>query len=352
MKKFLLFFSLLLVTLFGCEERYPIGAKFFTYDDIPQTITLKGERLDIPELQNPRKVHYQNGLLYIADDHGGFKIHVVALDDSLTYINRLGVDGVGPGEFTHVWKIEPAPEKDHIWALDIQTKKYHKFSAYQESPKALMDFRQRKDLVAGTELVWIANDRLAGWSEFGGGKFVLFDSAGNQLSAHGKFAGMIEGDWEEFTLNSFFQGHFNFNDNRQKVISTTASADILEIFDLKTKEIITVSGPLNQANDFSIIDVLGYPMAASNGGDMVYYYDGYPTDNYIFANYWGLTDKVIREENDYTSEILVFDYEGNPLCRMLLDRPIIHLSVDEANKTIYGVSFDKEPSIYAYKFDF
>lgn len=54
--------------------------------------------------------------------------------------------------------------------------------------------------------------------------------------------------------------------------------------------------------------------------------------------------------NAFHPEILVFDWDGNFVNRLKLDRPIITFAVSERNKELYAVSFLDEDINKLYRF--
>lgn len=74
------------------------------------------------------------------------------------------------------------------------------------------------------------------------------------------------------------------------------------------------------------------------------------TKNYIFCGYCG---KLFMRDNPefMTNNILVFNYEGQLVRNLKLDRKIGHIAVSEDEKTIYAVAFEPNISIVRYSLD-
>ena len=83
----------------------------------------------------------------------------------------------------------------------------------------------------------------------------------------------------------------------------------------------------------------------------MYFVEPYATDDYIYVM-WILMGKqqVEMDFNAFHPEILVFDWDGNFVNRLKLDRPIITFAVSERNKELYAVSFLDEDINKLYRF--
>ena len=83
----------------------------------------------------------------------------------------------------------------------------------------------------------------------------------------------------------------------------------------------------------------------------MYFVEPYATDDYIYVM-WILMGKqqVEMDFNAFHPEILVFDWDGNFVNRLKLDRPIITFAVSERNKELYAVSFMDEDINKLYRF--
>jgi hypothetical protein len=71
------------------------------------------------------------------------------------------------------------------------------------------------------------------------------------------------------------------------------------------------------------------------------FYFSYPycSNNFIFALY--------RNNKNNNVELHIIDWNGNPFCKLVLDRDIRVFSIDFGNGFMYGVS-DMDEKIYRY----
>ena len=68
--------------------------------------------------------------------------------------------------------------------------------------------------------------------------------------------------------------------------------------------------------------------------------NSYATENAIYLLYSG--NKRTEENWAYGSEIFVYSWDGTPLKRYLLDRPVYTFAVDETKKVIYSYSLKSD----------
>lgn len=77
----------------------------------------------------------------------------------------------------------------------------------------------------------------------------------------------------------------------------------------------------------------------------VYYSDSRLTDQYIYGLYLSQPEKN-RRYHSGNEEIHIFDWEGNPVMKIVVAENIMFFTVDEKNKCLYGLTSDEK--IYKY----
>jgi hypothetical protein len=70
-------------------------------------------------------------------------------------------------------------------------------------------------------------------------------------------------------------------------------------------------------------------------------------DDYIYALYSGRTQESPYEAF-YCSYILVYDWEGNPVKCLFLEKPLFSMGYDRENNMIYGISYIPEGCVLEY----
>lgn len=82
------------------------------------------------------------------------------------------------------------------------------------------------------------------------------------------------------------------------------------------------------------------------------YLDLFAGDKYIYALYNGRTKEAFKDRYFYGNEIHIFDWKGNPVKKIILDKDARALSVDEAGRILYTISYDidenEDPKFLVY----
>lgn len=82
----------------------------------------------------------------------------------------------------------------------------------------------------------------------------------------------------------------------------------------------------------------------------IYAIGAYATENYIYTLNLDMTPQDIYARKHYPS-LQVFSWEGKPLKQYRLNCYISAFTIDEADRTVYGVFAEDESSIYTFNLD-
>ena len=126
--------------------------------------------------------------------------------------------------------------------------------------------------------------------------------------------------------------------------------DLIDFYDKGGKLIKRLHGPDYFYTSFSEYND-GMRIGSSPSGE--YYRDAYYSpvcvDGRLFVLYNG---KFVNRPgyNMLAKNVLVFDYDGNPLYNYQLDKGVLGIAVDVQNRKIYGISREPEYHIVEYNF--
>jgi len=98
---------------------------------------------------------------------------------------------------------------------------------------------------------------------------------------------------------------------------------------------------VSESMAFSLDSKLGFPSITTN-------------DSYIFALYSENTLKDAIEKRDeifYCNVILIYDWDGNPVKKLLLDKPVRSISFNKKHNMIYCVGLDNDFNIGLFYID-
>jgi hypothetical protein len=167
------------------------------------------------------------------------------------------------------------------------------------------------------------------------GRLLVFDSEGKYLHALGK----IRPDDGRKINSATSQAWMPFlAGNENIIVAATQWGEVLDIFDADGNQ-RTVKGkdgdPVYEEHES-----YGIPTGIRGFDDVTV------TKEYIFAIYDG--DKI-KESDPYIvggKYIYVFDYQGNPVEKITLDRRIGTIYVDEKNKLIYALDVNSDSPLF------
>jgi hypothetical protein len=72
-------------------------------------------------------------------------------------------------------------------------------------------------------------------------------------------------------------------------------------------------------------------------------------DNYIYAIYSGRTSNSHGGLSHHCEHLLVYDWQGNPVKRYLLDIPMWTMQYDSEKNSIYGIAYNPEGGFIEYQ---
>jgi hypothetical protein len=139
-------------------------------------------------------------------------------------------------------------------------------------------------------------------------------------------------DLEYSAIKTAYQCFIHVKPTGNKIVLAYRFTDAIEIFDLKTQKSILIQGPEGFNVDFQPAKNTMYRtdktrFAFVSGGGTV-------TNNYIYMCYSG--DLAKKSGATYARYIYVYDWDGNPVRKLILDRQIEGLAVSKDNSVIYA----------------
>jgi len=75
----------------------------------------------------------------------------------------------------------------------------------------------------------------------------------------------------------------------------------------------------------------------------------YATENYFYVLRLNQTEnEIVGNIDNFKPELLIWDWDGNPIANFKLDKPIIRFAVSEKHKKLYATSVMEEDEIYTF----
>lgn len=136
------------------------------------------------------------------------------------------------------------------------------------------------------------------------------------------------------TWNQAFESLLFVAPAGNKAVAACRFTDRIEIFDLITQKSKLIKGPENFDVVFKPIQVAGVYMMERVAKTRFAFMGGYVTDQFIYLLYSGL-----QHETPHHSDakcIYVYDWEGKPVKKYLLDNYVMSIAVSAGNRWLYA----------------
>lgn len=186
-------------------------------------------------------------------------------------------------------------------------------------------------------------------------QLALFNKEGECLSTFGLYPGSNEGisSPEAFFLKT--QGEIRVSPDQKHFVVAGWHHDQLTFYKntdsipLKVKEYFSEEPKVTTTTTTS-----GKTTSFSSSLEVdsrIIYYDIYPTNNKLYALYWGIKDSEMGGEiADKHCAVLVFDWDGSLKQAYKIPHLIKAIAIDEDNNCIYGLRVsDGDPQLMKYE---
>lgn len=301
-----------------------------------ESVTAKSTVLAEAIISMPMDIKKRGDALYVSDFEGDSLLRCYSLSER-RFVKQMLPQGQGPDEFLSPVEFFLSDSSAFIHNRWHFTAKNYAFNANDfsiRSQGALMRLPMNIDRIYP-----IGESRFIASGVFDDGRFLLLDSSGNELSKCGNFPNYQEE--EEAVPNTaksmFHQSQFGYNSARKRLASATSN--VLELWDY-APETLTLHKRLLLAP---------YHYLFQSSPDGVYAENDNPdaelgarriavSNKYVYVLYNPNTHRMHEEHKEtQNSEIWVFDWEGNPVRKILVDTRIECFCVDEMDTAFYCV---------------
>ena len=143
------------------------------------------------------------------------------------------------------------------------------------------------------------------------------------------------GSWKHANMNFLF-----IKPDGSKAVLAWRYADKIEILNLGTEKSIVTKGPENIEPAFLPIKAGSRYMSQPTENTTYTYRRGYVTNKYIYLLYYGKKEDNAAHIDGKT--IYVFDWDGNPVKELLLDRYIQGFAITDNDSMIYAFDAEKQ----------
>lgn len=331
---------LIILNLVACNnnsDKVILHENILSFSTFPEEINVTFKELFEYELGNPKVIQLVDSTLIIfnyskAIESFFYNYDLKSNKLSKGYLNK----GRSPNE--SIGGTCTGIIKNNLWVYDVTLKKIFMidktfalnddFKSFNSYP-VKENFYQVALIDSNRYLVCGKND-----SKY---KIQEIDFSGKLLNEFGRFQYIPE-DMPLDALKDAYHSFFYLKPSGDKIALSYLYTDVLEIYNTKEPtDNIAVQGPSMVDLNFKVAKRETYNYMEKNNDIKKTFLAGAVTDEYIYLAYSGLS-YAEKDEMDYCKFVFVYDWEGNPVKKLNLDRRISGLAVSKDNKTIY--SFD------------
>jgi hypothetical protein len=360
-KSFMRFFFLLISFLCcsSCKKEESTSLKkrdgllkTFEIEDIKKSKLLVGTNFYKEETLFPSRLINTDDFLVISEQRKDTLMLIIDKKSGIL-VQKVGLSGEGPNEIGYVWNLLGSTEgKNEFWAYQIAQRKMSKFNLSQTSINPIFEFKLRENLSDVLYLEWVNNDTLIGVIGDGKFKYIEISTDYKEIASFHPWKDILSVELPPENLLDLFQGPFLGKGDGRWFASASIGLDYIELLDRKKKKVIGIQGPIHHIPEFKLDYSPGYPMLARVEETIKYCYLNIAFgENKLYALFSGHSSEMINKiGTKFCEQVFVFDLEGNPMEHYVLDQSISDFTVDEKNRTIYGITIDKNPGIIQFKF--
>jgi hypothetical protein len=258
----------------------------------------------------------------------------------------FGQTGEGPGRLLQAFDITSINDKN-IGIYDG-----HKHTIFDFAIDSIRRYKENCNpevLIKGVPNASISvaqlNDSIYAWTDMANGlkRFTLTGKYGEIITSAGVLPPKKDNSISDLAHLFAYYGRLTANQNEQKVAICTNYAGILQIYDCKTlPEVQLLKEHFLFPADYEDRNGHFAPNSKTRWG----YLAIDSNDKYIFALYSGMNQVENPDGIFLRSNIIhVFDWNGNPVCQLSVNRRVMSICVDDSN--LYGYDDGDEDIVVA-----
>lgn len=337
---------------FSCTNNSP-EFEIFEVSDFEKSIKLNSEKINIPpNLYHVLQMVLLDSVLVTVDTKAD-KIFGVYKANNLEFIGSYVKKGKGPSEeISFDAFIQPALNNTFMYR-SLQSIKFIKFNL------KLLKFETQKEILLPGQLLdlshpFVLNDSiLSGWSVFQESEkeYLCLNLNTKEVSEFGPPYPEIIKDISSKQKASAFSKIITVKPDNNLFASAYDKFKIIRIYSKTGKVLKEIRFKNN--NYFSKDILIKNPENINLDKIKLHYQKIKSTNKYIYALYSGksLSEISNSKKSSFCNEIHVWDWNGNPIAKLILDKNIFSFVVASNNEYIIGAAFDDIDVFYKYKLD-
>jgi len=337
------FTYLILAFLFSCSDT---KIEEISYD-------LVAEKIIFEELILPSKIRIKNDKIIILEKstiNSDFSPgHIIDLN-TFSYLYSFGKIGYGPGEISDATNMDLGMSDSTFWIYSAIDKKMSEFSLKNPSSISISQFRQPSEFYKAYSVLFSSDSTILGMTVDSPSRLIDFSLQSQEQSYYGSLENYTNRtDLDSFHLAQINMGWFSSNQEKSIFVIGCIFYDKIEIFNYKNKVFKTIYGKNNKIPYFELLGASGKSFVHWDLDNPYHYRDIVVNKDLIFSLYGGYSQNQINKDSQYAKTIFIHKVNGEFICKFNLDQSILSLAVSPDNRTIVGITTDKDPGMAIYK---
>ena len=346
-------YVVLFVLLISCGEHKKYNhCSRITLDDFAKPVLLESEIVDLDEpVMRPLRIYAIDSFLITKEDESEFLLQKYNIN-SWKKVGECFTFGSGPNEFLWIQSLQLV--NSYIWLADGQNAS---ISQFRKEDVLLLDstnveavrkisfedhFRYIVVLPDGqfAALAYNINHK----------RLSFYDFEGNLVKTKGEYPDYGDKLTEVEKLEGF-SCNMILSPHKDHIFLFYMQTDLIEIYDLAGNLEQRLHGPdyfypaVNQVSQGDVLRVSSVDGESRDG-----YFSPVVVNDKVYVLYSGeYYDR--NKGSSLQKNLFVFDNEGTPVKRYLLNTPIYNFTIDSKENFLYGLSNDPEFHVVRYKLD-
>jgi hypothetical protein len=340
----------LVATLVGCSTKNQ--NEWNTFDDFPVTINLSTQKIHTePVLYSVGGMVLLDSVLITVDLKADTFFRVFKLP-LFEHIGGFVAKGQGPNEETFIDPfIKPIFENKFLFQ-GLTSMNLAKFNNYTNN----LEIVKRIDLPSSLMLLndaiilgdSVIGNRPAFFEDDANESFIGYHIVDNKFFEFGGKFPFVKKNLDPSFNNDFFGNYLTIKPDGSAFASVYYFFPILRIYNRNGKIINEVR--FNNGQRFPYAFIEKEPTMSDRMEVMQNYFSIKSTNNFIYAMYIGKKEGEMEEgwPNNRSNEIHVWDWDGNPIKRILLDKKIFAFDVEKNDKFLIASSLESLDAFFKY----
>lgn len=330
-----------------------INAKEFSDNSFDSEIFLSHQLINDEFIGDPLRLSLIDSTLFAVDWKTDTIVHTFSITNN-TYKGSIISRGNGPKELLSIGIIRPSIDDKTFWAHDLTSKKWIEFdmencmlSNDNITTKQIINFTNDKfKMLSIEDPTWISDSSFICTSLINHKeRFFIFDKKLNLSTSVCNPNLAFNERIPNGILSDMFATQFDISPDRKKIVLVGRYFNLIEIYDTDGELHTQIKGPDNIDIKFNEEKSYNLGVLIKSPETRKQYICVQATTDGIYALYSG---KERQDTSDYSCSnvIYLFDWDGKPVTKYILDTSIISFDIDEnkiyaiANPQSSIVSFD------------